>query len=32
MNGTLTVQSDGPGLGATFVLELPSAVPQIAAA
>jgi C4-dicarboxylate-specific signal transduction histidine kinase len=28
MKGALTVHSDGPGLGATFVLELPSAVPQ----
>jgi PAS domain S-box-containing protein len=28
MKGALTVQSDGLGLGATFVLELPSAVPQ----
>jgi len=28
MKGTLTVHSDGPGLGATFILELPSAIPQ----
>jgi signal transduction histidine kinase len=25
MNGSLSVQSDGPGLGAAFILELPSA-------
>ncbi len=28
MKGALSVQSDGPGLGATFVLELPSAMPR----
>jgi amino acid transporter/signal transduction histidine kinase len=28
MKGALTAHSDGPGLGATFVLELPSASPQ----
>jgi signal transduction histidine kinase len=28
MNGALTAHSDGPGLGATFVLELPSAIPR----
>ena len=26
MKGSLTVQSDGPGLGATFTLELPAAI------
>jgi signal transduction histidine kinase len=25
MGGTMTVQSDGPGTGATFTLELPAA-------
>ncbi len=29
MNGTLTAHSDGPGLGATFILELPVAPPAI---
>jgi PAS domain S-box-containing protein len=28
MKGALTVHSDGPGLGATFILELPSAIPK----
>jgi PAS domain S-box-containing protein len=28
MKGDLTVRSDGLGLGATFVLELPSSIPQ----
>src|SRR5664280_564951 len=36
MNGTLKAQSDGPGRGATFILELPSApkepAPAVAAA
>jgi signal transduction histidine kinase/amino acid transporter len=32
MKGVLTAHSDGPGLGATFVLELPSVAPQAAAA
>jgi PAS domain S-box-containing protein len=31
MQGTLTAQSDGPGRGATFVLELPVATPASAA-
>jgi len=32
MKGALTAHSDGAGLGATFILELPSAAPQSAAA
>jgi signal transduction histidine kinase len=31
MNGHLMVHSDGPGTGATFTLELPVAVEQVAA-
>jgi signal transduction histidine kinase len=31
MNGRLNVHSDGPGTGATFTLELPVAVGQVAA-
>lgn len=31
MKGTLTVQSDGPGTGATFTLELPAASPALPA-
>jgi C4-dicarboxylate-specific signal transduction histidine kinase len=31
MNGSLAVHSDGPGKGATFTLELPVAVEQLAA-
>jgi len=32
MKGALTARSDGPGTGATFILELPVAVPRPAAA
>jgi signal transduction histidine kinase/L-asparagine transporter-like permease len=32
MKGTVTVHSEGPGLGATFVLELPSDIPYPVAA
>jgi len=32
MKGSLTVQSDGPGQGATFTLELPLAIPLLSAA
>jgi PAS domain S-box-containing protein len=32
MQGTLTAQSDGPGLGATFILELPVAAAAASAA
>jgi signal transduction histidine kinase len=28
MKGSITVQSDGPGKGATFVLEMPAASPS----
>jgi len=31
MQGSLTAQSNGPGTGATFTLELPASVSQLAA-